>query len=231
MKLEGKRVLVVGGTSGIGAAVVQLAAASRAVVTTASRRDEAPEATSGARHLVLDLSDEARVRARLSGQAPFDHLVVSAGGAGPGQFRGQSSDAAASAFETKFWGAWRAAAFAPLAPDASITFISGVFAERPSPGQVAASCVNAALEALARSLAVELGPIRVNAVSPGLVDTPMWQAIPVERRAAYFAGVAEKLPARRICSADDVAALVFACMTNPVLTGAVLKIDGGYTLV
>ncbi len=123
------------------------------------------------------------------------------------------------------------ASLAPLAPDASITFISGVFAERPAPGQVAASCANAALEALARALAVELGPIRVNAVSPGLVDTPMWHAMPEERRAAFFASAAEKLPARRICSDEDVAALVLVCMTNPVLTGAVIKIDGGYSLV
>ena len=80
-------------------------------------------------------------------------------------------------------------------------------------------------------MAVELGPIRVNAVSPGLIDTPMWHAMPEERRAAYFASVAEKLPARRTCSDEDVAALVLACMTNPALTGAVLKIDGGFTLV
>lgn len=232
MKIDGKRVLVVGGTSGIGAAVVRLAAAAGAVVTTASRRAEASDLAGATGHLQLDISNEAQVSASLSGQPPFDHLVVSAGGARPGKFRDPGSAAAAAqSFETKFWGAWRVAALAPLAPDASITFISGVFAERPAPGQVAASCANAALEALARALAVELGPIRVNAVSPGLVDTPMWHAMPEERRAAFFASAAEKLPARRICSDEDVAALVLACMANPVLTGAVLKIDGGYTLV
>jgi NAD(P)-dependent dehydrogenase (short-subunit alcohol dehydrogenase family) len=231
MTIQGKRVLVVGGTSGIGAAITRLATGSGAEVTTASRRDADGSERSGTAHLPIDIADEASLRAGLAGQAPFDHLVVSAGGAKPGKFRDQGTEAAAQAFETKFWGAWRVAALAPLAPDASITFVSGVFAERPAAGQVAASCANAALEALARALAVELGPIRVNAVSPGLVDTPMWQAMPEERRAAYFASVAEKLPARRICSAEDVAALVLACMTNPALTGAVLKIDGGYTLV
>jgi NAD(P)-dependent dehydrogenase (short-subunit alcohol dehydrogenase family) len=231
MTIQGKRVLVVGGTSGIGAAITRLATGSGAEVTTASRRDADGSERSGTAHLPIDIADEASLRVGLAGQAPFDHLVVSAGGAKPGKFRDQGTEAAAQAFETKFWGAWRVAALAPLAPDASITFVSGVFAERPAAGQVAASCANAALEALARALAVELGPIRVNAVSPGLVDTPMWQAMPEERRAAYFASVAEKLPARRICSAEDVAALVLACMTNPALTGAVLKIDGGYTLV
>lgn len=228
MMIQGKRVLVVGGTSGIGAAVARMAVSAGAEVTTASRRQGS---LSGARHLRLDIADETQVHACLSGEEPFDHVIVTAGGAKPGKFRGQGSEAGAQAFETKFWGAWRVAALAPLAADASITFITGVFAERPAAGQVAASCANAALEALARALAVELGPIRVNAVSPGLVDTPMWHAMPEERRAAYFASVAEKLPARRICSDDDVAALVLACMTNRALTGAVLKIDGGYTLV
>ncbi len=231
MTLADKRVLVVGGTSGIGAAVVRLAALAGAEVTSASRRSEVPAGSLATRHLALDIADEAQVIDGLTGEALFDHLVVTAGGAKPARFRGQGTDAAMEAFGAKFWGAWRVSALAPLAPDASITFISGVFAERPAAGQVAASCANAALEALARAMAVELGPIRVNSVSPGLVDTPMWHAMSKERRAAYFASVAEKLPARRICSDEDVAALVLACMTNPALTGAVLKIDGGYTLI
>ena len=230
MTLQGKRVLVVGGTYGIGAAVVRMVIAAGAEVTTASRREVAPS-DPGAVHLQLDISEEAQVRTSLSGESAFDHVVVTVGGAKPSKFRGQVSDPGVQAFETKFWGAWRVAAYAPLADNASITFVSGVFAERPAAGQAAASCANAALEALARALAVELGPIRVNAVSPGLVDTPMWLSMPEERRTAYFASVAEKLPARRICSDDDVAMLVLTCMANQALTGAVLKIDGGYTLV
>lgn len=231
MTLQNTRVLVVGGTSGIGAAILRMAVAAGAEVTTASRREGSPTSALSSAHIRLDISDEAQVRSCLSGQLPFDHVVVTAGGAKPGKFREQGSDAGARAFETKFWGAWHVAAHAPLSANASITFISGVFAERPAVGQVAASCANAALEALARALAVELGPIRVNAVSPGLVDTPMWHGMPEERRSAYFASAAEKLPAKRICSDDDVAELVLTCMTNQALTGAVLKIDGGYTLV
>ena len=228
--LAGSRVLVVGGTSGIGAAVVALVAQAGATVVTASRRRPEPDGNALA-HLQLDIADEAQVGAVLAGLEAFDHVVVSAGGAKPGAFRNESSVAAEQALATKFWGAWRVAALAPLAPQASITFVSGVFAERPSARQVAASCANAALEALARGLAVELAPVRVNAVSPGLVDTPMWSGMPEERRTAYFAQVAATLPARRIATADDVAALIVACMTNPAMTGAVLKIDGGYTLV
>jgi NAD(P)-dependent dehydrogenase (short-subunit alcohol dehydrogenase family) len=229
--LTGQRVLVVGGTSGIGAAVARSAMAAGAIVVTASRTPDSGDGNGGAGHIVLDITDEEAVRSALAGLPAFDHLVVSAGGARQSRFRGAGTDLAVSGFETKFWGAWRVAALAPLTAKASITFVSGVFAERPAAGQVAASCANAALEALARALAIELGPIRVNAVSPGLVDTPMWHAMPQERRTAYFAEVAAKLPARQICSAGDVAALVLACMTNPVLTGTVLKVDGGYTLV
>ena len=227
--LAGSRVLVVGGTSGIGAAVAVRAADAGASVVTASRRDAEPHRSMN--HIRLDITDEAQVRGALAGLEAFDHVVVSAGGARPGAFRGESSAAAEQAFAAKLWGAWRVAAHAPLASEASITFVSGVFAERPSARQVAASCANAALEALARGLAVELAPIRVNAVSPGLVDTPMWSAMPDDRRTAYFTQVAATLPARRIATADDVAALIVARMTNSAMTGAVLKIDGGYTLI
>ncbi len=191
----------------------------------------ASENADGLEHLAIDVSDEAAVASLLAGLEPFDHLIISAGGADPAKFRGTSTDSAMAAFQTKFWGAWRVAAFAPLTEKASITFVSGVFAERPAKRNVAATCVNAALEALARGLAVEMAPVRVNAVSPGLVDTPMWSAMPEDRRAAYFQSVAATLPAGQICSADDVAAAILLCMTNPVMTGTVLKLDGGYTLV
>ncbi len=225
------RILVVGGTSGIGAAVARLATNASFDVVTASRNAIDDDRQPGQAHLNLDISNEAQATEVLSTCQPFDHLVVTAGGARSASFRGQGTASAMQAFDTKFWGAWRAAALTPLNANASITFVSGVFAERPAAGQAAATCVNAALEGLARALAVELAPIRVNAVSPGLVDTPMWHAMPEQRRSAYFASVAEKLPARRICSAEDVAALIMACIANPVLTGTVLKIDGGYTLV
>ena len=180
---------------------------------------------------MLDITDETAVGRLLGAEKPFDHVAISAGGARPESFRQSSTANAKRAFDAKFWGAWRIAALAPLTEAASITFVSGVFADRPSPGNVAATCVNAALEALARGLAVELGPVRVNAVSPGLVDTPMWHAMPTDRREAFFSGMAGKLPARRICTADDVAALIVAAMTNPAMTGAVLRLDGGYVLV
>lgn len=225
------RILIVGGTSGIGEAVARLAMNAGMNVVTASRQFVRGGDQPGRSHLVLDVSNEVQATEVLSTCGPFDHLVVTAGGALPASFRGKGTASAMQAFDTKFWGAWRVAALTPLNANASITFVSGVFAERPAAGQAAATCVNAALEGLARALAVELAPIRVNAVSPGLVDTPMWHSMPEQRRSAYFESVAEKLPARRICLAEDVAALIMACIANPVLTGTVLKIDGGYTLV
>ena len=228
-ELAGKSVLIVGGTSRIGAALADRCAAEGALVTTASRRAEGhPAALS---HHSLNVTDDAAIGQWLALEQPFDHVAISAGGARAEPFRQSNTSNAMRAFDAKFWGAWRIAALAPLTSTASITLVSGVFAERPSPGNVAATCVNAALEALARGLAVELGPVRVNAVSPGLVDTPMWQAMPADRREAFFAGVAEKLPARRICTADDVAALIIATMTNQAMTGSVLRLDGGYVLV
>ncbi|MEY2943121.1 MAG: hypothetical protein RLY97_1135 [Pseudomonadota bacterium] len=227
--LADKRVLVVGGSSGIGLATAIIARQAGADVLVASRHQ--PDNAEAMAHMALDISDEAAVAAALTGLEPFDHLIITAGGADPAKFRATPAHSAMAAFQTKFWGAWRVAALAPLTANASITFVSGVFAERPAKRNVAATCVNAALEALARSLAVELAPIRVNAVSPGLVDTPMWSAMPEDRRAAYFQSMAEKLPVGQICSAQDIAAAIVFCMCNPVMTGTVLKLDGGYTLV
>lgn len=231
VELIGKRVLVVGGSSGIGLAAARLAQAAGAIVSTASRSGSAVGGATGLAHFIMDVSNEADVIAKLGDLPKFDHLVITAGGAAAAPFRGRGSQDAEQAFATKFWGAWRVASHAPLADQASITLVSGVFAERPAKRNVAACCANAAIEGLARSLAVELAPVRVNAVSPGLVDTPMWSAMPDDRRAAYFSEMAAKLPAGRICTAEDIAGLILMCMVNPVLTGAVLKADGGYTLV
>lgn len=229
--LTGKRVLVVGGSSGIGLAVARQAKAAGAAVATASRSGSSIAGANGFEHFAMDVSNEAEVIATLGDLPKFDHLVITAGSAVPAPFRGRGSHDAEQAFATKFWGAWRVASHAPLADQGSITLVSGVFAERPAKRNVAACCANAAIEGLARALAIELAPVRVNAVSPGLVDTPMWSGMPDDRRAAYFSEMAAKLPAGRICSADDIAELILTCMVNPVLTGVVLKADGGYTLV
>jgi NAD(P)-dependent dehydrogenase (short-subunit alcohol dehydrogenase family) len=99
------------------------------------------------------------------------------------------------------------------------------------PGDRGLAAVNGAVEALVKPLAVELAPIRVNAVSPGLVDTPWWSAMPEETRDAYFASAEKVLPVRRVASADDVVESVVLAATNQNLTGTVIESDGGARLV
>ncbi|MDB5674209.1 MAG: short-chain dehydrogenase/reductase [Sphingomonas bacterium] len=233
--LNGQRILIVGGSSGIGLATAIAAVAAGADVVIAGRSvdrlRQAIDRTGSGATMALDIADEDATRSTLAMAGRFEHVVVTAGSVSPGPVRGGGTAKAAAGFEAKFWGAYRVAAFADIAERGSLTLVSGVFAQRPMKGNVAASCVNAAVEALARGLALELAPTRVNAVSPGLVDTPLWSGMAAERRAAYFAATAEKLPSRHIGQPEDIAALIFACMTNPVLTGSVLVADGGHLLI
>nr|WP_231377834.1 SDR family oxidoreductase [Sphingobium sp. JAI105] len=232
--MKDSRILVIGGSSGIGLEVARLSAAAGAEVVIASRNADRLAAAQaelpGLATLVLDIADEDACRTVLATTQPWDHVVVSAGGAAPGMIRGRSQTKARRGFDGKFWGAWSVAANARLTDKASLTFISGIFAARPQAGNLAASCVNAAVEALAKGLAVELAPIRANAVSPGYVDTPLWAAMPAEQRDAMFAQAAARLPSGRITTSREIAETVLLCMRNPTLTGTVLTVDGGYSL-
>jgi NAD(P)-dependent dehydrogenase (short-subunit alcohol dehydrogenase family) len=93
------------------------------------------------------------------------------------------------------------------------------------------AAINGAVEAIVKPLAVELAPVRVNGVSPGLVDTPWWSGVPAPTREAYFGQAAQLLPARHVATADDVAEVVAVAATNPNLTGTVIEADGGARLV
>jgi NAD(P)-dependent dehydrogenase (short-subunit alcohol dehydrogenase family) len=123
------------------------------------------------------------------------------------------------------------AALPHLSERASITLIGAISAHAAMPGTAGIGAVNAAVEALVRPLAVELSPRRINAISPGLVDTPWWNAMPEQARADYFDLAEKGLPARHVSSADEIAEAVVLAATNPSLTGTVIQIDGGARLV
>ncbi|PWR20951.1 SDR family oxidoreductase [Zavarzinia compransoris] len=236
MELQDQRVLVIGGSSGIGLAVAGRAARAGARVTIASRSAERLAAAAAAlpapvETLVLDVADDRQTREALGATGIWDHIAVTAGDVRTGPIRKQPIEAAMAGMNAKFWSAWRIAAAAVIAETGSLTLTSGAFAQRPAAGRVIAGAINAAIEGLARGLALELAPVRVNVVSPGLVDTPLWAGLPAEKRHAYFETVAAVLPARRIASADDIARLYLTAMTTPILTGTTLLGDGGHVLV
>ncbi|WP_174911534.1 SDR family oxidoreductase [Burkholderia diffusa] len=229
--LHGKKVLVVGGSSGIGAAAAKAFAQRGAVVTIASR-DPArvnADATLGApvRTEALDITDTAAVDAFCARIGQFDHVVISAAKTATGPVRALPLADAQAAMDSKFWGAYRVARSIDIAPGGSLTFVSGYLSVRPSASSVLQGAINAALEALARGLALELAPVRVNAVSPGLIATPLWDKLAPDARDAMYAGAAQRLPARRVGQPEDVANAIVYLAATPYATGSTVLIDGG----
>jgi len=230
--LQSARFLVIGGSSGIGLATAAAAVEAGAAVTIVSRSQaklDAASAQLGCRvgKAVLDTGNAVAVERFFEGADAWDHVVVSAAQTPSGPVRSLDLEDAQRAMDSKFWGAYRVARVAKIREGGSLTFVSGFLSVRPSATAVLQGAINAALEALARGLALELAPVRVNAVSPGVIDTPLWSAMPSDRRDAMFAREALRLPARRIGQADDIARAVLFVASNPFATGSTVRVDGG----
>jgi NAD(P)-dependent dehydrogenase (short-subunit alcohol dehydrogenase family) len=230
--LSNQRILVIGGTSGIGFATAAAALEAGADVTVASRNQKKLDAVetkldSGVQTRVLDTGDNNLLERFFQQEQAWDHVVVSAAQTKGGPVRDLSLADAAAAMDSKFWGAYRVARAARIKDDGSLTFISGFLSERPSGTAVLQGVINAALESLARGLALEFAPIRVNAVSPGLIETPIWDHLPSEKRQALFEGTASRLPAHRISQPHEIANAVLFLMTTPFATGSTVRVDGG----
>jgi NAD(P)-dependent dehydrogenase (short-subunit alcohol dehydrogenase family) len=132
---------------------------------------------------------------------------------------------------SKFWGAYHVGRYGRIRESGSLTFVSGVYSVRPSKQAVLQGAINAALEALARGLALELAPVRVNTVSPSLTNTPLWDRLNAAVREKMFKDKAAQLPAGRIANAEDIASAILFLAGNPFTTGTTLLIDGGDALV
>jgi NAD(P)-dependent dehydrogenase (short-subunit alcohol dehydrogenase family) len=231
-KLMNAQVLVIGGSSGIGLATAAAAAEAGASVTIASRSKSKLDAALGSirrtcRAVILDTHDQSDLESFFLAEAPWDHVVISAAQTPTGSVRTLGLSDAKAAMESKFWGAYRVSRAAKIKDGGSLTFISGFLSVRPSAGAVLQGAINAALEALARGLALELAPVRVNAVSPGLIATPLWSGLAQGECEAMFAGAAANLPARRVGQPEDVANAVLFLATTPFATGSTVRVDGG----
>ena len=240
--LEGQRVVIIGGSSGIGFAVADGAIRAGAQVVVGSSGAERVEdavkrlgpAASGS---AVDVREEASVSAFFEQCGPFDHLVFTAGDWDALRRGGSVPEldllAASEIFTVRFWGALAAIKHAQgrISSSGSIILTNGVVAHRPRKGAAINTAMAGAIEHLTRALAVDLAPVRVNAVCPGLVLTDVWNSIPDDRRAEQIRRMTARLPLPRGGDPDEVAGAYLHLIRATYTTGQVLIVDGGMTLV
>ena len=234
MLLSGKKVVVVGGSSGIGLSAAKLAKAEGADVVIASRNVEklnAAAAKLGAKAISTDITNDDSVTALFRACGQVDHVVVTAAQLKTGPFKTVSMEDVRATMEGKFWGAWRVARAADIKAGGSLTLVSGFLSIRPRPAAAIVGAANGALESLTRSLALELSPVRVNCVSPGLIDTPIRAAMPEAARRDMLAKAAAALPVGRVGVGEDIARQILAFMTIGFATGSIVYLDGGGLII
>ena len=230
MSLAGKKVVVVGGSSGIGLATAELAKREGAAVIIASRNATRLDAIAeklNAIAIATDVTNDESVENLFRRAGPVDHVVITAAQLRTGPFKTVPMDDVRSTMESKFWGAWRVAREAQINAGGSLTLVTGLLSVKPRMNSAIIAAANGALESLARSLALELAPVRVNAVSPGIIDTPIRAAMPEEARREMLAKTAAALPVGRVGTGEDIARQILAFMTIGFMTGSIVYLDGG----
>ena len=240
MSFDGQRVVIIGASAGIGEAAARVFASRGATVTItgrskerldqAARRIELPVLTAE-----LDATSREALDAFFASAETIDHLVLSAspGAVGAGPIADLDEAALRQAFDGKFFAHVKAiqAALPRLRRDGSVTLVTAASARAAFPGSTGLAAANGALEAIVAPLAVELAPLRVNAVSPGVIDTHWWNVMPADQRQAYFDSVAAVSPVRRVGRPDDVAEAIAYLAGAGFVTGTVLECTGGSNLI
>jgi NAD(P)-dependent dehydrogenase (short-subunit alcohol dehydrogenase family) len=236
--LEGSRILVIGGSSGIGFAVARAALDHGAQVTIASsspgRLSDAVDRLGDGEGVCLDVTQEAAVQTFFAGAGAFDHIVFTAADWGQVDhvpFAEIDLAAAAALFQVRFWGALAVAKHAggSVAPGGSITLTNGMAAHRPQKGLAAATAMAGAIEHLVLGLAVELAPVRVNGVCPGAIRTEAWDELPEDFRRFQERRLAGQLLPRAAAPAEIAEAYLYL-MRGTYTTGQILRVEGGWSL-
>ena len=180
----------------------------------------------------MDITDDTSIAALADRFGPVDHVVSTASARARGKLADLQRENLRLSFDTKVIGPTMLAKHfaAHINPGGSFVLFSGVHAFKLNVGYLGVGITNGAVDFLTRWLAVELAPIRVNAISPGVIDTGAWDSLGAEGKRDYFEHISSRNPARRIGTPDDIAAAVLFAMTNTFLTGMTLRIDGGEPL-
>ena len=231
-RLDGSTVLVIGGAKNLGLAIARRAADLGADVVIGARdaKAAARAATSlggEARSVAVDVTDEATIRDAASQVGPVDHVLVTAAAHHNVAVADLDHDATVRAFQAKVIGPMLIAKhFAPTMPaTGSITLFSGVAAWKPARGLSVMGITNGAVAHAARHLAADLAPIRVNAISPGIVDSGTWDARP--DRDDFFSSVADGLPVGRVGTSEDIVDAALWVMTAGFVSGETIHVEGG----
>lgn len=239
MSFDGQRVVIIGASAGIGEAAARAFAARGAAVTITGRSKERLDQAAqriGQPVLAaeLDATSRGALDAFFATTGTIDHLVLSAspGAVGVGPIATLDEAALRQAFDGKFFAHVKAiqAALPQLRRDGSVTLVTAASARAAFAGAAGIAAVNGALETMVAPLAVELAPLRVNAVSPGVIDTHWWNALPEDQRRAYFESVAAVSPVGRVGKPDDVAEAIVYLADADFVTGTVLECTGGFNL-
>lgn len=237
--LKGKRIVLLGGTSGVGLATALAAAEAGANLVVVSSRQQRVDAAlavlpQGSQGYVADLANEQQIEQLFKKIGEFDHLVFTAGETLQlSELSTAKIGEAREFFNLRYWGALMAAKYGSqyIQKDGSITLTTGTVGLRPWKGWTVAASITGAVDALTRALAVELAPVRVNAVCPGVVKTELWGNMPEVDREALFADVGSKLLTGRVGEAQEVAEAYLYLIRGNYTTGQVIVVDGGSVLV
>jgi len=230
-------VVVIGGTSGIGLATAAMLQQAGAQVTIAGRDEQrlagALDQLGGtAKGVTLDVADESAVRDLFASCEHVDHVAMLAGTHAHGDVVDTETSTLRDPVENRLWGALYVCKYAaPKMTDGSITICTGAGVARPRRGAGIVAAAAGGSEMLARAVALEVAPVRVNIVRPGIVDTPLLDRMTGGNRDATIAAMEKRIPLGRVAQPEDVAHAIVFLMTNTYMTGSTLTIDGGFSLV
>ena len=235
ISLAGNHVLVIGGSGGIGLATARLATELGAHVTIASRSpDRVASAVAGmgrdVKGRLVDVTSDESVQSLFAANTQWDYVIVTGSQVTIQPVRQLSLETARAAFNSKFWGFYRVAKFANIKAGGSLSVLTGFLGTRPAAGRALMGAINASLDNLVKGLALELKPVRVNAVSPGMTNSSMWAEMDEEARSAMFARAANTYPAGRVGEPDEIARQLLLLAATGFATGTVVLLDGGASI-